>query len=136
MHTKSSKTKTGAKAGVTRQQQWVRINPKLDLLDTPGIIPTRQDNQEQAVKLAFVSSVSENAYSPEPVAKALLEMLRDDNFVKEYYKTDVLTLENIALKRSWILKAEQPDTERTAIYVLKDFREGRLGKFILDELPQ
>ena len=134
--TKSSKTKTGAKAGVTRQQQWVRINPKLDLLDTPGIIPTRQDNQEQAVKLAFVSSVSENAYSPEPVAKALLEMLRDDNFVKEYYKTDVLTLENIALKRSWILKAEQPDTERTAIYVLKDFREGRLGKFILDELPQ
>lgn len=134
--TKSSKTKTGAKAGVTRQQQWVRINPKLDLLDTPGIIPTRQDNQEQAVKLAFVSSVSENAYSPEPVAKALLEMLRDDNFVKEYYKTDVLTLENIALKRSWILKAEQPDTERTAIYVLKDFREGRLGKFILDEVPQ
>ena len=67
--TKSSKTKIGAKAGVTRQQQWVRINPKLDLLDTPGIIPTRQDNQEQAVKLAFVSSVSENAYSPEPVAK-------------------------------------------------------------------
>lgn len=134
--TKSSKTKTGAKAGVTRQQQWVRINPKLDLLDTPGIIPTRQDNQEQAVKLAFVSSVSENAYSPEPVAKALLEMLRDDNFVKEYYKTDVLTLDNIALKRSWILKAEQPDTERTAIYVLKDFREGRLGKFILDEVPQ
>ena len=59
--TKSSKTKTGAKAGVTRQQQWVRINPKLDLLDTPGIIPTRQDDQIKAVKLAFVSSVSENA---------------------------------------------------------------------------
>ena len=65
--TKSSKTKIGAKAGVTRQQQWVRINPKLDLLDTPGIIPTRQDDQTQATKLAFVSSVSENAYSPEPV---------------------------------------------------------------------
>ena len=56
--TKSSKTKIGAKAGVTRQQQWVRINPKLDLLDTPGIIPTRQDNQEQAVKLAFVSEMA------------------------------------------------------------------------------
>ena len=134
--TKSSKTKIGAKAGVTRQQQWVRINPKLDLLDTPGIIPTRQDNQEQAVKLAFVSSVSENAYSPEPVAKALLEMLSENGFVKEYYKTEELTLENIALKRNWILKSEQPDTERTAIYVLKDFREGRLGLFILDEIPQ
>ena len=136
--TKSSKTKTGAKAGVTRQQQWVRINPKLELLDTPGIIPTRQDDQLQAVKLAFVSSVSENAYSPESVAKALLEMLLNTNqanFIKEYYKTENLTLEEIAINRNWIIKGDNPDTERTAIYVLKDFREGRLGKIILDELP-
>lgn len=134
--TKSSKTKIGAKAGVTRQQQWVRINPKLELLDTPGIIPTRQDDQQQAVKLAFVSSVSENAYSPEPVATALLKMLENNPQVKEYYKVEALTLENIAFSRRWILKADSPDTERTAIYVLKDFREGRLGLFILDEMPQ
>lgn len=134
--TKSSKTKIGAKAGVTRQQQWVRINPKLELLDTPGIIPTRQDDQNQAVKLAFVSSVSENAYSPEPVAQALLDMLSDKQNVKDYYKVDNLTLENIAQERKWIIKGDSPDTERTAIYVLKDFREGRLGMFILDELPQ
>ena len=133
--TKSSKTKIGAKAGVTRQQQWVRINPKLDLLDTPGIIPTKQDDQQQAIKLAFVSSVSENAYSPEPVAKVLLEMLKDNEVVKEYYKTECLTLESIAINRNWVIKGEQPDTERTAIYVLKDFREGRLGQFILDEFP-
>ena len=134
--TKSSKTKIGAKAGVTRQQQWVRINPKLELLDTPGIIPTRQDNQEQAVKLAFVSSVSENAYSPEPVAKELLKYLSNDSDVKDYYKTEDLTLENIAMQRKWIIRGGEPDTERTAIYVLKDFREGRLGLFILDELPE
>jgi ribosome biogenesis GTPase A len=136
--TKSSKTKIGAKAGVTRQQQWVRINPKLELLDTPGIIPTRQDDQLQATKLAFVSSVSENAYSPEPVAKVLLEMLSGGKyaeFVKDYYKTEELTLESIATNRNWIIKGENPDTERTAIYILKDFREGRLGKIILDELP-
>ena len=133
--TKSSKTKIGAKAGVTRQQQWVRINPKLELLDTPGIIPTRQDNQEQAVKLAFVSSVSENAYSPEPVAKALLEMLDVYEQVKAYYKVEDLTLENIALSRNWVIRGGDPDYERTAIYVLKDFREGRLGQFILDDLP-
>ena len=136
--TKSSKTKIGAKAGVTRQQQWVRINPKLDLLDTPGIIPTRQDDQTQATKLAFVSSVSENAYSPEPVAKALLEMLSNSEratSIKEHYKTEELTLEAIATNRNWIIRGDNPDTERTAIYVLKDFREGRLGKIILDELP-
>ena len=136
--TKSTKTKTGAKAGVTRQQQWVRINPKLDLLDTPGIIPTKQEDQVQAAKLAFVSSVSENAYSPEPVAQTLLDMLNEGKYskeVKEYYKTSVLTLDAIAQSRNWILKADSLDTERTAKYVLKDFRDGRLGKFILDELP-
>ena len=135
--TKSSKTKIGAKAGVTRQQQWVRINPKLELLDTPGIIPTKQDDQMQAVKLAFVSSVSENAYSPEPVAKALLDLLAKEHrsYLCEYYRVEDLSLEEIALKRNWIVKTDTPDTERTAIYILKDFREGRLGNFILDELP-
>ena len=67
--TRSSKTKIGAKAGVTRQQQWVRINPQLELLDTPGIIPMKQEDQERAKKLAFVNSVSENAYSNEIVAQ-------------------------------------------------------------------
>ena len=136
--TKSSKTKTGAKAGVTRQQQWVRINPNLELLDTPGIIPTRQDDQRQAIKLAFVSSISENAYSPEPVAQALLDMLGGGKYkeiTSAHYKVENLTLEDIALSRNWILKGEFPDTERTAMYILKDFREGRIGKFILDELP-
>ena len=134
--TKSSKTKIGAKAGVTRQQQWVRINPKLDLLDTPGIIPTKQEDQIQAVKLAFVSSVSENAYSPEPVAQALLNMLSEGKYkqtVIDFYKTEILTLESIAQSRNWLLKADSLDTERTAKYILKDFRDGRLGKFILDE---
>lgn len=137
--TKSSKTKIGAKAGVTRQQQWVRINPKLELLDTPGIIPTKQDDQVQAAKLAFVSSVSENAYSPEPVAQALLDMLFEGKYSKqvlEYYKVEELTLFSIAQSRNWILRGDSLDTERTAKYVLKDFREGRLGKFILDEIPE
>ena len=135
--TRSSKTKIGAKAGVTRQQQWVRINPKLDLLDTPGIIPTKQDDQMQAAKLAFVSSVSENAYSPEPVAKALLQLLSEkhEEELCKHYNVENLTLEDIATKRNWIIRGDSPDTERTAIFILKDFREGRLGLFILDELP-
>ena len=135
--TKSSKTKTGAKAGVTRQQQWVRINPKLELLDTPGIIPTKQDNQMTAVKLAFVNSVSENAYSPEPVAQALLEILQEKykETIITHYKTEDLTLEGIAVSRNWIVKSGSPDTERTANFILKDFREGKIGKFILDEIP-
>ncbi len=136
--TRSSKTKTGAKAGVTRQQQWVRINPQLELLDTPGIIPMKQDNQEVAKKLAFVNSISENAYSNEPVASQLLELLskKYPEQVKDYYKTEDLSLESIAIARNWIISGGNPDIERTAVYVLRDFREGKIGKFILDDVSQ
>ena len=133
--TKSSKTKIGAKAGVTRQQQWVRINPQLELLDTPGIIPMKQENQEVANKLAFVNSVSENAYSSELVAKELLSLLEEKypDIVREYYRLESnFTLEDIAISRNWIISGGAPDIERTAVYLLRDFREGRIGKFILD----
>lgn len=138
--TRSSKTKTGAKAGVTRQQQWVRINPQLDLLDTPGIIPMRQDDQNAALKLAFVNGVSENAYSNEPVAQDLLDMLDEkySSVIRAYYGIEEgeLTLDNIALKRNWIISGGSPDVTRTAAYVLRDFREGKIGKFILDDFEE
>ncbi len=135
--TRSSKTKTGAKAGVTRQQQWVRINPQLELLDTPGIIPMKQEDQIRAKKLAFVNSVSENAYSNEIVAEELLELLSENypEIVKNYYKLENdITLENIAIARNWIKTGGEADIERTSIYVLRDFREGKIGKFVLDDL--
>mgnify|MGYP004510570513 FL=1 len=134
--TKSSKTKIGAKAGVTRQQQWVRINPQLDLLDTPGIIQMKQEDQERAKKLAFVNAVSENAYSNEAVANELLKLLEHKYAVqvKEYYKCEELSLESIASARNWIISGGSPDIERTAVYLLRDFREGKIGKFILDEI--
>ncbi len=134
--TKSSKTKTGAKAGVTRQQQWVRISPQLELLDTPGIIPMKQEDQIRAKKLAFVNAVSENAYSNENVARELLLLLESKykETIKEFYKTEDLTLEGIAKSRNWLISGGQLDIERTAVYVLKDFREGKIGKFILDEV--
>ena len=133
--TKSSKTKIGAKAGVTRQQQWVRINPRLDLLDTPGIIPMKQDNQEAAMKLAFVNSVSENAYSQEIVARELVILLNEKypSQFKEYYNLeDEVSVEAIAIKRNWIKSGGVADIERTSVYILRDFREGKIGKFILD----
>jgi len=134
--TKSSKTKIGAKAGVTRQQQWVRINPQLELLDTPGIIPMKQDDQMRAKKLAFVNAVSENAYSNENVAQELLDLLsvKYPEITKEYYKSKNLTLRDIALCRNWIKSGGEADIERTAVYILRDFREGKIGKFILDEV--
>lgn len=139
--TKTSKTKVGAKAGVTRQQQWVKINPKLDLLDTPGIIPMKQDDQLRAKKLAFVNSVSENAYESEIVAKEFLEIISKKyaKKIKSYYNLDEseeLSLENIALKRNWIKTGAAPDIQRTATFILCDFRNGKIGKLILDDIEK
>ena len=137
---RKGKTKTGAKAGVTRQQQWVRINNKVELLDTPGIIPTVQDDQNRAIKLACVNSIGENAYDNEFVARELLKLLEQDNYGKltrEYYKMPLdmeLTIENIASTRNWIIKGAQPDVTRASQFILTSFREGKIGKITL-ELP-
>ena len=135
---KKAKTKTGAKAGVTRQQQWIRINDKIELLDTPGIIPTVQDDQKQAIKLAFVNSIGEKAYDSEYVAEKLIEILSKlyTKDIKQYFnfsqdETDI-NIEKIALKRNWILKGEKADTLRTSNIILSCFREGKIGKFTLD----
>ena len=137
--TRSSKTKTGAKAGVTRQQQWVRINPQLELLDTPGIIPMKQEDQQRANKLAFVNSIGDNAYSNEPVAIELLNLLNQSQkeIFKQFYNLEQeteLNIENIAIARKWLRLGDEPDIERTAGYILRDFREGKIGKFILDSI--
>lgn len=131
-----AKTKTGAKAGVTRNQQWVRVHDKVELLDTPGIIPTVQDNPISSVRLAMVNSISENAYDNEYVAFELLKIL--DKYykdqTKEYYKTeDDLTIENIARARNWIIKGNKPDIERCAQFILTNFRDGKIGNITLDE---
>ncbi len=134
---RKGKTKTGAKAGVTRQQQWVRINSKVELLDTPGIIPTRQDDQSRAIKLACVNSISENAYDSEFVASELLKLIQGagyEGLLRQYYKIEnEITTENIARARNWIVKGAQPDTVRASQFILSDFREGRIGKITLEK---
>ena len=133
---KKTKAKTGAKAGVTRDQQWVRINPKVDLLDTPGIIPLKQEDQKKAYKLAFVDSIGENAYDVEAVANIFIQNVNEvyPDLIKNYYKLEdeEVNLDNISLRRNWIVQGGKPDTKRCAQNVLIDFRTGRLGKLTLD----
>lgn len=133
---RKGKTRVGAKAGVTKQQQWVRVNPKIDLLDTPGIIPLKQEDQTKAAKLAMVNSVSENAYENEEVARELLSILENKypQKIREYYNLENdISIESIAKSRNWIVKNYEPDIARTSVMILTDFRDGRIGKFILDD---
>ncbi len=138
---KRAKTKTGAKAGVTRQQQWVRINEKIELLDTPGIIPTIQDDQFQALKLACVNSIGENAYDSEYVANGLIEILLKyyNKEIRKYYgflENEEINLNSIALKKNWILKNSIPDIKRASLILLSTFRDGKIGNFTLERIEE
>lgn len=139
---RKNKAKTGAVAGVTRQQQWVRINPKVELLDTPGIIPMRLEDQDAACKLAFVSGISDNAYDKEEVAQELLNViyvLYKENVLSNYKLEDTgaaPTLTDVAESRKWLITNNSPDTLRTASHILSDFRKGRLGRMTLDEIHE
>lgn len=141
---KRAKTKTGAKAGVTRQQQWVRVHEKIELLDTPGIIPMAQPDQKTALKLACVNSIGENAYDREYAARELLRILsevssgRYEENVRKYYNLDdeEITIENIALKRNWLVKDGMPDVTRCSQFILSNFRDGKIGKITLDEYEE
>ncbi len=131
------KAKTGAKAGITRQQQWVRINPRVELLDTPGIIPMKLENQDAAYKLAMVNSVGEATYDIVEVAKVLIELLKAKypQTVMEYYKIpkeEDISIENIARSRNLLVLGGEIDINRCASLVLSDFRHGKIGKITLD----
>ncbi len=139
---RKGKAKVGPKAGVTRAAQWVRINPKLELLDTPGIIPMRLEDQARAGKLAMVNSISENAYDQIEVSQELVELLYEKypEKLKKHYKlqdiADLPTLEDIALSRKWLCSGGEADTTRCASAVLSDFRNGRIGKITLESVAQ
>ena len=133
------KAKTGAKAGVTRIQQWVRINPRVELLDTPGIIPMKLENQAAAYKLAMVNSVGEATYDDIDVSRRLIELLKNKypEQIMNYYKLsskEEITLENITKSRNLLLLGGELDINRGATMVLSDFRSGKTGHFTLDDI--
>lgn len=128
---------TGHKAGVTRQTQWVRIHPLLDLLDSPGVLPPRLDDPKAAVLLACVSSIGEAAFDAEPVATQLLGVVEQEypGLLAQQYELPsdtVLTLEAVGRARHWLGAGGEVDLSRTAQQTLKDFRSGRWGRLSLE----
>lgn len=135
---KIAKAKTGEKAGVTRTTQWVRIHPRLELMDTPGIIPTRLENQERAMKLAMVNSIGEAAYDKSEVAKVLVGLLYErykEGFCG-YYNVNSPAIEDVAVSRKLLLHGGTPDIDRAAQLVLSDFRKGKIGRMTLEDAEE
>ncbi len=132
-------TKTGNKPGVTKGKQWIRMNKNLELLDTPGILWPKFEDQEVGRRLAFIGSMNDEIIVMEELACDLLDFLAASypEAVPERYGilkqgSPAETLEGIARCRGCILKGENLDLKKASDLLLDDFRSGRLGRITLE----
>lgn len=137
---KRKAVKSARRAGITRQLQWVRISDAIELLDAPGVIPWRLDDQDDAVKLAICEDIGEAAYDNQRVAAAMVEQLVNlgsEGWLRDRYKLDPVDYET---GEEYIYELAQKryrgDTERVAVFMLNDFRRGDLGAIALELPPE
>ena len=138
----SNKVKTGNKPGLTRSVQWIRTADHQELLDSPGILWPKLEDQEAALALAAVGSISKDACPEEECGWFLLNWLMNHKpeVFAERYKVEEIPeypeelLEMVARSRGMVRKGGIRE-EETYIMLLKEFRDGKLGKFML-EMPE
>ena len=138
-----SKTKVENRPGVTRAKQWIRLGAQLELLDMPGILWPKFEDQQAALHLAFTGAINDNVYDVASVVLLLLDTLRTayPSALIERYRLEgelpsgVELLEEIGRKRGCLRAGGRIDDEKAQQIVLTDFRSGRLGHVTLDTLP-
>ena len=134
--------KTGNKPGVTKGKQWIRLNKNVELLDTPGILWPKFEDQEVGLKLAFIGSIKDEILQTEELATELIRFLNasypgvlEEKYSIETGEDPYEELRLIAESRHCLLKGSGLDTEKAAGILLDDFRNGRLGRITL-EIPE
>ena len=134
--------KTGNKPGVTKGKQWIRLNKNVELLDTPGILWPKFEDQEVGKKLAFIGSIKDEILQTEELSTELIKFLNAEyaGVLEEKYSIEHLEdvyecLTEIAKSRHCIVRGSELDTEKAAAILLDDFRSGKLGRISL-ERPQ
>ena len=140
----ASIAKTGDRPGVTRSNQWVRITPYLELLDTPGLLWPKLDDQNDARALAFVGTINDQIMDQQLLAIRLLEHLleiKPEAPVQRFRLRDAslrgaALLEEACRGRGWLMPGGVMDTDRGAAVILDEFRGGRLGRLTLQRAPQ
>lgn len=140
---KSAKTKVADRPGVTRGKQWIRIDGNIDLLDTPGILWPKFEDETVSLHLAFTGAIKDDIMDVEELACRLLTLLARiaPQAVEGRYGFSVdagsegyQLLEQLGEARNFRISGGGVDTERAARILLDEFRGGRLGRFTL-ELP-
>ncbi|MCI6886991.1 MAG: ribosome biogenesis GTPase YlqF [Lachnospiraceae bacterium] len=134
--------KTGNKPGVTKGNQWIRLNKTLELLDTPGILWPRFEDQRVGLMLAFIGSINDEILNRDELALELLKFLQVHypDVLKERYQADAKTPEEllvqIAKVRGCLMKGGEPDLGKACGILIDDFRSGKLGRITLEFAPK
>lgn len=132
---------TGDRPGVTRGKQWIRINEEIELMDTPGILWPKFEDQIVGMNLAFTGAIKDEIMDTIELAAALLEKLAvayPTKIIERYRledikdKTGLQLLEAAARKRGCIVAKGEIDFNRAAIIILDEFRGGKIGKITLE----
>ena len=135
--------KTGNKPGVTKGKQWIRLNKNVELLDTPGILWPKFEDQLVGIRLACVGSIKDDILNIEELALWLLEKLKKDypGFLEKRYGiseegTPLETLEAIAKARGCLKRGEELDYVKASGLIFDDFRGGKIGRITLEWAEQ
>jgi ribosome biogenesis GTPase A len=144
--TKRAVARVGDKPGVTRGKQWIRIGQDVELLDMPGILWPKFEDPEVGFKLAVTGAVSDLVYDLEEVGVRLLSLLTRvaSEALRSRYQVDASIrdeieayelLKEIGKRRGFLQAGGQVDTVKTAYMIIQEFRDGKIGRITLDELP-
>ncbi len=132
--------KTGNKPGVTKGKQWIKINKNVELLDTPGILWPKFDDQMIGLRLALIGSIKEEILNTTEMAVELIGFLKENylGILAERYEADeaqdnYVILEQIAKIRGCLVKGGEYDCDKAALILLDDFRSLRLGRISLEK---
>ncbi len=135
-------TKTGNKPGVTKGKQWIRLNKNVELLDTPGILWPKFEDQDSGMRLAFIGSIKDELYNIYELSILLIKFLLEDypGAISSCYKTEIPAgsseadvLGIIAKCRGCIKSGAEPDLDKAGKCLVDDFRAGRLGRITLEK---
>ena len=131
--------KTGNKPGVTKGKQWIRLNKNVELLDTPGILWPKFEDQQVGLRLAFIGSIKDEIMNLEELAAELISCMQDaypgvlaEKYTINEKQNSYSVLEAIAESRHCLVRGNELDTAKVAVMLLDDFRNGRLGRITLE----
>ena len=132
-------TKVGNKPGVTKGKQWIRLNKSVELLDTPGILWPKFEDQTVGLRLALIGSIKDEILNVDELAVELVKFLKAEypGLLAQRYEVseenDIIELISaVAVNRKCLSKGGEPDYSKAAALIIDDFRSGKLGNITLE----